>query len=145
MDQETYLKRRVEDQFNWLDKKSKSNQKYYKNFRFTATFLSILIPFATGFITADRDWLKIAIGVAGLLIAIIEFILATNKYHENWINYRSAAEALKRERNLFETKSGQYQYSETPFNDFVVQIESILSQENSNWKKYLAKGSKTKA
>ena len=81
MDEQTYLTDRVDDQMSWYDSKSTWNQKRYKRLRFVATGLSLLIPFATGFLTDNRDWLKWSIGAAGIGIAIIEYLLSMNNYH----------------------------------------------------------------
>ena len=136
MDEQTYLTDRVDDQMSWYDSKSTWNQKRYKQLRFLATGLSLLIPFATGFLTDNRDWLKWSIGAAGIGIAIIEYLLSMNNYHENWVEYRATAEALKREKLLFLTKAGRYQKSESPFQDFVVRCEAIMAGEHEGWKQY---------
>lgn len=134
MDEQTYLTERVDDQMNWYDRKSSWNQKRYKRLRFIATGLSLLIPFATGFLSDEREWVKWSIGIAGILIAVIEYVLSMNNYHENWVEYRATAEALKREKILYLTKSGHYKVSDAPFQDFVEICEAIMAGEQENWK-----------
>lgn len=143
MDEQTYIEERVDDQMEWLSNKSQFNQRRYKRIRTIVILLSVLIPFASGYMTGnDFDTqIKIAVGAAGVLIALLEGIEGMNKYQENWVSYRAAAETLKREKNLFLTRSGEYEESETPFQDFVLRVESILNDENSKWSRYI----KTKA
>lgn len=142
MDEQTYLAERVDDQMNWYDRKSSWNQKRYKGLRFVATGLSLIIPFATGFLSDDRDWLKYAIGVSAIGIATIEYILSMNNYHENWVEYRATQEALKREKILYQTKAGRYKNAETPFQDFVVRCETIMAGEHEGWKQYVSEEAK---
>lgn len=54
------------------------------------------------------------------------------KTKDNWVSYRLTCEALKREKILFETKSGKYK--DASFNDFVVACEKIIADENTAWK-----------
>ena len=72
MNQETYLKERVDDQIDWYDRKSMWNQNRQKRIRLLATVISLLIPLATGFLTEDTSWLKFAIGAGGVIIALCE-------------------------------------------------------------------------
>lgn len=66
-----------------------------------------------------------------------------NKYHENWIQYRSTAEILKHEKFLYLTRSGGYKNSSASFNELVERCESIISSENVDWVQ-LHKGCPTK-
>lgn len=137
MDATTYMKERVDDQINWLDGKSGKNQRFYKRLRLIVIILSVLIPFATGYI---GNWdgkideaLKFSIGIAGVLIAAIEGIQSLFKYQDNWVSYRVTAETLKQEKMLYLTKSGIYANSKMNFQSFVTRIEGILNGENQQW------------
>lgn len=79
--------------------------------------------------------IAICVGLFGSIIAIIESITKLNKYHENWIEYRTTCELLRYHKNLFETHSYPYAISEeTVENLFVKNIENIISSENNKWK-----------
>ncbi len=129
---QNYLKERVEDQIAWYDKKSKLNQRWYKRLKFITIFCSVTIPFLTGFTERFGSATIIIIGVFGLLIALIEGILALNKYQELWLDYRKTAELLRQEKIRFETKSGPYQ-SEQTLAMLVERCENIMGAENSSW------------
>lgn len=137
MDEATYMKERVDDQINWLDRKSGTNQRFYKRLRLIVIILSVTIPFATGYIgnwkDSIDDILKLSIGIAGVLIAAIEGIQSLFKYQDNWVSYRVTAETLKQEKMLYLTKSGIYANNNMNFQSFVTRVEGILSGESQQW------------
>ena len=137
MNEATYMKERVDDQINWLDGKSGKNQKFYKRLRLIVIILSVLIPFATGYIDHWEgnidEILKFSIGISGVIIAAIEGIQSLFKYQDNWVSYRVTAETLKQEKMLYLTKSGIYANNKTNFQSFVTRIEGILNGENQQW------------
>ncbi len=146
MDEQNYIAERVDDQINWFERKSAFNQKQFKRSRSIIILLSVSIPFATGFIK-DTDIgvvIKIAVGIAGVIIALLEGLTSLNKYQENWVQYRTYAETLKQEKLLYLTKAGKYFDLEQPFHQFVNNIESILNKENQVWSQYITKKSEVK-
>lgn len=137
MDEQTYLKDRVDDQIQWYDKKSTQNQIWYKFLRTTEIVLSILIPFLTGLLSINLIT-KLTIGFFGVIIAIIAGVLSLYKFQENWLHYRTTSEALKHEKYLFVTWSGIYNEDDR-FSVFVEKIENIISKENLSWYEYVKK------
>ena len=146
MTEEEYIKTRLDDQINWLSKRSGFNQMMYKRLILLEIILSVSIPFLTSFIDgeffgepSDNTTIKILIGFFGLGIALIAGIMNIYKFQENWVNYRATAETLKQEKFMFITKSGKYQDVNTTnqvYNDFVANVEKILAGENSKWKEH---------
>lgn len=131
MDEETYIKERVDDQITWYDKKSISHQRKYKWMKKIQIIFSALIPFTAGCVKFFPV-LTYVISIFGVIITCIEGIVSLNKYHENWIEYRSICETLQHEKFMYITKSGVYKEDDLfPF--FVERVESIISRENVNW------------
>jgi hypothetical protein len=128
---ERYINDRVDDQIAWYDKKSVDNQRYFKRCRKIELFSAALIPFLTGFY-GDVYYGQILVGMLGLLIAIAAGFSSINGYQENWLNYRSACDCLKREKYLFLAKDVQ---GTEDFQQFVSRIESILTNEQAMWLK----------
>ncbi|MFK8103420.1 MAG: DUF4231 domain-containing protein [Saprospiraceae bacterium] len=143
MNTEDYIKKRLDEQIAWHEKKSETNKKWYKSAKLIVIVVSISIPFLAGFITEERVWLKVVVAIGGLLIAFLEGISALNKYHDNWINYRQTAELLAREKLLFLTKSGPYR-EDNSLQTLVERVESFTQQENQNWAKYNQKKKSSK-
>jgi hypothetical protein len=134
MTPEEYLEQRVDDQINWYDSKSGSNQRWHKNLRAVEIICAALIPFI-----ANSSWecSNFVVGTLGVIIAICAGMSALNKYQENWLNYRATAETLKHEKFLYLTKSTPYN-NENSFNSFVKRIEGLISKENSQWSRHSA-------
>jgi len=141
MDEQAYLTDRVDDQINWLDRKSGRNQKRYKQLRVLIIVLSVLIPFGAGFMEEDASlfWLRIVVGAAGVIIAVSEGVISLYKYQDLWIKYRATAEHLQREKLLYLTKAEKYKDAKNPFPLFVERVESILQSENKEWQEYIQK------
>lgn len=133
MDQETYLSKRVDDQINWYSKKSTTYKNRYKLLKTIVIFVSVSIPFLSGMIHGEEDWLKIAVGIGGVTIAMIEGVLALFQFQDLWLQYRLTAEMLQREKLIFLTQAGHYHNNSSAFPQFVQRIEGIMSSENQSW------------
>jgi hypothetical protein len=97
-----------------------------------------IIPFLVGFISDINSagiYLKILVGALGAAIAILTGIQSLFRFQEHWVQYRSTAEALKREKIFFQTKVGAYG-DDKAFVLLVQQVESILSAEQGGWVQY---------
>lgn len=134
MNIEEYMTSRVDDQIRWYSDKSQDAQKKYKRMQTTEIILAAFIPLLSSY-SADFKVIAFIVGFFGALIAIIESIVKLNKYHENWIQYRTTCEMLKYHKHLYLTNTYPYNPSdETIDNIFVRNIEEIISSENSQWK-----------
>lgn len=131
MDQQEYLDKRVEDQIRWYSVKSKSNQNRHNTYLVIKLILAISIPVLSLFLN-DFTPMKYIIGIVGASIALIEGIQKIYNYQDLWVNYRNTAEALKRERMLFDTKTGHYKGTDA-FEQFVISAENIMSMEKVDW------------
>lgn len=139
MDQETYLKERVDDQLEWFESKSSYNQTRYKRLKTVTMTAAVLIPFLSGF-SIENDYamvVTIIIGALGVVVAITEGLLSIHKYEENWVQYRTTSELLKREKLFFETKAGHYAGTDQNFPVFVQNVEKIINSDTSAWKNYI--------
>lgn len=127
-----YIEKRLKNQIVWYSQKSTSNQNWYKWLKYLDNALALLIVPASYYSCwyACLNYLVIA---AGVVISFSNFLQSINKYHENWIQYRTTAELLKHEKYLYETRSGVYKNCSEPFNLLVERCESIISSENIDW------------
>lgn len=131
MDKEIYLKDRLDDQIDWYDKRSQTNQRWFKSLRIAEIICAALIPFIAGMLEAI-PYGQLIIGTLGVIIAISAGLSSLNKYQENWLTYRTTCETLRHEKFLFLT--GCYPYDgDSMFNKFVERVESLISKENSQW------------
>ena len=137
MTPDEYIEQRVDDQIDYYDTQSKKGQSRYKLLARTQIISGSLIPILSGFSDSINysEWLTALLGLA---VTVATAFLALNKYQEHWINYRTTCETLKHLKHLFLT--GTYPYhKDKNFNEFVKDIESVISKENSDWGSYIRK------
>ena len=120
---------RLEDQLNWYDKKSSQNQRMFKRLKTATIVISVSIPLSAAFV---RQY-PIVTGALGALIALLEALQQLNQYQQNWITYRSTAEALKHEKFLFLSTAGPYAAADNPKALLAERVESLVSQEHAKW------------
>jgi Protein of unknown function (DUF4231) len=142
MDEQTYMKDRVDDQIKWMNGKAASNQRTYKNLRTISLVASIMVPLLSGFAEKFGVSLTITVGILGAVVAVCQGLLALNRNHENWTEYRLTAEALVREKFFYATKIAPYN-GKDGFGFFVENVEKILSNENQKWLKTRMEADKT--
>ncbi len=66
---EEYIEQRLSDQINWYDRKSSTNQRWFKRLRFPEIVAAATIPFLSGF-AGNSLAIKIAIGALGVFVAV---------------------------------------------------------------------------
>jgi hypothetical protein len=137
MNQHEYLDKRVSDQINWMEMKSKKAQQRYKGLKLTEIIAAALIPTVAG-IPPLHPYLPVITGCLGFLIVVINGLQQLQRYHENWLAYRSSSEALKRERILFEAGTSPYKGDEA-YEKFVQNFEALLADENKIWKSTMSR------
>jgi len=132
---EKYLKERYQDQIDWYEKKSSSNQSRYSKFQWTLIILSALTPvlIAIDFGFAEYSFLKWIAVITAVIVAICAGALRIFKYHDNWITYRTTSETLKKEIHLYNAGIGDYTNAKDKESVFVQRVESLISQENTLW------------
>ncbi len=85
MQEQEYLKERLNDQIDWYDSKSIKNQKEYKVIRITEVIISALIPILASYATSSIV-VRLLIALGGATIAILIGIQGIYNFHENLIN-----------------------------------------------------------
>src|SRR5947207_2434551 len=121
---------RLEDQIQWYDRKSTSNQHTFKRIKVTEIVAAAMIPFL---VPLPIPYVKLIVAGLGVLVTVFEGLLHLNQYQQNWITYRSTCEALKHEKYLFLGKAGPYASAADPRALLAERIESQVSQEHAKW------------
>lgn len=132
MNEEQFLKERVDDQINWYDKKSQFNQRWYKCLRVGEIVSAAAIPFLAGYMSDKTPAIQVVVGFLGFVIAIIAGVVALCQFQENRVEYRTTCESLRHEKYLFLTQTEPYNV-DNPFPLFVQRVESLVSTENTKW------------
>lgn len=137
MNQEEYLKNRVDHRINWYDRKSCFNQNWFKRLQVIAILSASTIPFLTGYSSGEDVSIRVCIGILGLMVAAITAVLSLYKFQENWHEYRTTCESLTHEKYLYLTNTEPYDIPE-PFPLLVQRVEMLISKENSMWSHHVA-------
>jgi hypothetical protein len=127
----SYIESRVQGQITWMEGKAAFNQKKYKQIKVMEIIAAATIHFFAG-LQPDYRSISIVTGLLGVFIVVLNALQQLYKYHENWITYRSAIEALKREKILYETQIDPYTGADA-FQKFVQNFEALLANENKSW------------
>jgi hypothetical protein len=139
-----YLINRLGDQIVWYDRKSAEYKRRWEKYRRAVIVLSAAIPFLVGLIDLSFNGvpniyfntaLKIVVGLAGVLIAVLEGFNSMYKSQEFYINYRVTTAQLMQEFSYFVGQGGDYAglEPEKAFSKLVGNAEVILANENNRW------------
>ena len=140
MEEQDYIKNRVDSQIVWFDTKSISNQKWQKTLKICELLFAVSIPLLLNYFTSLKH-LNLIVSLISSAIVVVTGLFGIYKFEERWIQYRATCESLKREKYLFETASAYYAIK-NPFPIFVERIENLLSKENDSWAASMAKRNK---
>ena len=152
-----FLINRLGDQIIWYDKKSGFFKRRWEGYRRVVIILSASIPFLVGlldnnFFTQSDNLnstllnqnitigLKLVIGLAGVIIAVLEGFNALYKSQELYVAYRKTAEKLRHEFSTFLGRVGDYSTpGEGSFSKLVANVETIVTEESSQWAELASK------
>ena len=137
MTPDEYMVQRVDEQYQWLSDKSSRNQRWFRRLRLAEICLAGSVPVLAAYAKVSFT-AQLSVAIAGALAAIVAGSTGLWKHQELWTEYRATAEALKREKLLYLTRTPPYD-GDDAFAEFVSQIENILGAENSKWSERMRK------
>jgi hypothetical protein len=96
--------------------------------------LAAILPVAVSLfpVTSSTVW-KNTIIIAAVLLIILEALESYLNYQKKWMNYRTTAEGLRREEQMFKTRTDEYEGVDDPEQVFVERVLALTSQENRYW------------
>ena len=94
---------RLEGQLGWYDRKSRDNQRSYQWLKLLELAVAAALPVVAG--VGSPVWLT---GGLAAVIVVLEGAQHLYQFQEQWITYRSTAEALQHERYLYLARAGPY-------------------------------------
>ena len=94
---------RLQEQIEWYDAESKRAMAVYKCLKVLQIVVAASIPVVAG--VGVSPWVT---GGLGSTIVVVEGIQQLYRFHEYWLSYRAACEALRHELFLYEAKAGSY-------------------------------------
>ena len=120
---------RLDDQIDWYDRRSGTNQRMYKVVKLAQMVLAAAIPVFAGV----KFELNLLLGALGALVVILEGVQQLYQFQQNWTSYRSTCEALKHEKYLYLGKGGPYAAADDPHLMLAERVESLTSEEHAKW------------
>ena len=134
MGEAEYFEQRLDDQIIWYEKKSAANQAAYKRLRLIEIIAAASIPLLAGYtqVSGYETGVGLAIGVLGLIVAVLAGIVSLYRFQENWNEYRAVAESLKQEKYLYLARAEPYS-GDQPFELLVQRVETLLKSETTGW------------
>ena len=129
-----YIKYRLKPQLEWYDGKAKDNLDRYHILQILIIGVSVLIPIVNVVGGIDLG-VRIASSILGSMVVGATGILQLTKAQETWIIFRSTAESIKKEYNLYMLKAGDYSDSIGVKSDilFIERSESIMAREGTEY------------
>ena len=130
-----YVKERYEDQVEWYSKSATKNKKWYRRYQVVIAVLSAVVTVTVAFGMNDdggSGW-HIASLIASAAVTLLVTLQKTLRFHDNWVEYRTTAEDLKKERHYYDFLCGDYATAESPDKLFVERVEELISQQNTQW------------
>lgn len=125
---ESPARARVSEQIEWYDRRSRSNQRWFKRLKVCQIVTAAAIPVAAS--VSAPVWL---VGGGGALIVVLEGLQQLQQYQQNWTNYRATCERLKHEQFLFLAHAGPYAAEVDRGVLLAERVESLVSQEHAAW------------
>lgn len=119
---------RLEDQLNWYEARSRRHVLWYQSLKVAQIVIAAAIPA----VAAAGASVAVA-GALGAVIVVLEGVQQLFQFQQNWISYRSIAEALKHEKFLYLASAGPYGHSERPDATLAERVEALVSQETVAW------------
>ena len=127
---EEYLAGRYTNQIDWYSNRAGTNKSWYQAFQWGVIILSASVPVLIASVPESHQWFTITISI---FLAIGTAALKTFKFQENWVNYRTVSETLKKEKYFYDAGLDDYADADDKEALFVERVESLISRENSLW------------
>lgn len=117
----------LQSALEFYDRKGGNAKRTYQSLRVATMTLAATIP-----VVAALDGSPTISAVLGSVIVVIEGLQQLFQFHNRWVDYRMAWNALERERRLFQSLAGPYADGDAE-SVLAERTEAIIALENSDW------------
>jgi hypothetical protein len=119
---------RLHDQLRWYEDKCTHNRRWFQ----TLKVMQLVIAAAIPVIAAVGASAAIG-GALGAIIVVLEGMQQLFQFQQNWITYRTTAEALKHEQFLYLAEAGPYTAAPRPLALLAERVEGLMAREHASW------------
>ena len=127
-----YVAQRLMPEIEYYERRAAANKRCFHWASVVAIVAAASIPVSA---TADLDrWVLAALGA---LATLALSSLALFKWQENWLQFRGNAEALKKERAFYDTRTGPYRDlgDDDLAEELTLRTEELISREHQVWQR----------
>lgn len=103
-----YLAQRLIPQREWHDRKAAVNKRRYYYTQLATLLAGATIPIVTLWAANNPYWSGLLTAILGGVVVVAAAVEKLFKFQENWLLYRTVAEALAREEQLYQTGAAEY-------------------------------------
>jgi hypothetical protein len=130
-----YVERRPELQRKWHNEKATWNKRRFYTAEVATLLAGAAIPVVNLWVAKDPFRTGVLSAVLGGVVVVAASVGKLFKFHENWLQYRTLAEALEREKELYSVGAGDYaEADEEGRNRLLVErVENILANTTSQF------------
>ncbi len=132
LDAEKYVAERLAPEIEYYERRAAANKRCFHCASVLAIIAAASIPVAA---TVDLD--RWALAGLGALATVALSLLALFKWQENWLQFRGNAEALKKERAFYDTRTGPYRGlgDDDLAEELTLRTEELISREHQVWQR----------
>ena len=127
-----YVEWRLEPEIEYYEKRAAQHKRFFHGVSTFAIIASALVP-----VLAAADIERWVLAGSGGTATIALSTLALFKWQENWLQFRRNAESLKKERALYQTRTGPYR--DVDGDDLrealTLRTERLISREHQVWQR----------
>jgi hypothetical protein len=134
---EEFIAERVNDAIAWYDRSADKYKKYYLRTRAATVIGGALVPV---FVNLKIPYIDVLTTIISLMVVMLVSLESVYHFREQWTNYRSTEQNLRREYFLFTSKGGAYANidREPAYQHFVERVEEAIGAENTSTLKILS-------
>lgn len=127
-----YVQRRLENQRQWHSDKATWNKRRFYAVEIAVLAAGALVPIVN--VWASSEVARVLSALLGGVVVVAAGVGKLLKFQENWLQFRSIAEALGRERELFSGKVGDYAGADDRREALLVdRVEALLASTTTRF------------
>jgi len=119
---------RLEFQAAWYETHANQSRVSYQIIKGVQIVAAALVPVVITL--SSPGWIAASLGAG---VVVLEGFQGNFKFHDNWISYRNAREALMREKYLYLIRAGVYAGAPEPQKLLAEHVEMIAGEEHVSW------------
>lgn len=129
---EEYIQQRLNQALSWYDKSATGCKKWYLWMRALSVVSAALVPFL---LNVEFEYREQAVTIFSTVVVLLVSLESVFHYREQWVNYRSTEQYLRKEYFLFTAKEGDYANlagKKEAYRTFVQRVEQAIDAENAS-------------